>query len=282
MPAKAPGEGAYPLTNRCARSTELQNGVAGRDAHVVNRGRRTQRVDRQRVGQRPRVFVLWICALVTWTVPIAVSWAGPAAAALADCVPPTVTYDAGSARRGDTIRVMGTAWGDDCLDTTRETVDGGLLGRPLDDIEVFIKQGSSEVLVARGAANERYQFEVEVPIPPDLEPGPASVVARANGSVSVDNSPGTLTISTDAPAATTWAVVEFGPEPGGGSSTATTPAPSVSPTTASVVTPAASSATQQDSSGGSAITWLAAAAIAAAIAALALWLVRRGRQPGEG
>lgn len=95
----------------------------------------------------------------------------------ASCAGPTLTVQASPDAVGRLI-VRGEAFGDDCHDTGSAPDGEGALGRPLTGIEVVILQGDAEHVVARGAADDDYTFEVTVTIPAELAPGEASVAAR--------------------------------------------------------------------------------------------------------
>lgn len=74
--------------------------------------------------------------------------------------------------------VVGSAWGDNCYDAMDPPLGEGVLGKPIDEIDVYIVQGDREWLVATGAADDEYAFETVVVVPIDLDPGDAVVEAR--------------------------------------------------------------------------------------------------------
>lgn len=61
-----------------------------------------------------------------------------------DCALPTVTFDPRDTARGQTITVTGRTFGDNCYDSGAPPAGQGVLGRPIDDIEVVLQQASSE------------------------------------------------------------------------------------------------------------------------------------------
>lgn len=95
----------------------------------------------------------------------------------ADCIGPTIEYDAGEVQPGDTITVRGFGWGDDCYDTGPPPDGEGVLGRPIQDIAIVVEQGPVASLVALGSANDDYELEVEVTLPPSILAGEARVRA---------------------------------------------------------------------------------------------------------
>jgi len=122
--------------------------------------------------------------LVVLTIAVAmVALAGPAAA---DCNGPTITYEAGEVRRGTTVRVEGTGWGDACYDTGSPPAGEGILGEPVGEIQILLTQDGSTVVMAEGAADDDYTFSVDVPVPSWLRPGEATLDARWVGGESWD------------------------------------------------------------------------------------------------
>lgn len=99
--------------------------------------------------------------------------------ASASCVGPALSYDVAQVRPGDTVRVVGQYWGDDCFDTGRPPVGQGVLGPPRQGIAVVFEQGGTQTVVARGNADGYYQFQVDIAIPQTADPGGARLVARA-------------------------------------------------------------------------------------------------------
>jgi hypothetical protein len=203
--------------------------------------------------------------------------------ARADCVAPSFTHDAQTIGRGETIVVTGMFWGTECYDTGPPPEGQGALGEPATDVEVYVVQGDVEVLVARGRAASDYTFEVEVPVPTELEPGPATVAVRSTGFEGTDGT-GSFDL-TAAPAVepTISTPVEFGPSTG-----ATTPTPATPPTTTGSTTrPSTATAvtdpddTDADDAGG---TGSAGALVVGGLtvlgaAAAAGWIIARRRAP---
>jgi hypothetical protein len=187
----------------------------------------------------------------------------------ADCVAPAITYDGGPVTRGSTIRVVGTAWGDNCYDTGPPPEGEGVLGRPLDDIELFVVQGGTETLVATGAARTDYGFVAEIVVPARLAPGPATISARS-ASTPANEVTIPLTITSAEPAARRDRVTRFGPR---SPSTTAPTAGSPSPTA-----PTVTSTEADGSSGGSSGAWWVVAVVAAVGAAgVGLYFVVRRR-----
>jgi hypothetical protein len=91
--------------------------------------------------------------------------------ASASCVGPALSYDVAQVRPGDTVRVVGQYWGDDCFDTGRPPVGQGVLGPPRQGIAVVFEQGGTQTVVARGNADGYYQFQVDIAIPQTADPG---------------------------------------------------------------------------------------------------------------
>lgn len=159
--------------------------------------------------------------------------AGPA---LADCIGPTIDYEPGEVTRGERITVTGEGFGDNCYDTGPPPEGQGVLGNPLTDIEVLFLQGTTEIVVARGAANADYEFDVTVTVPVELEAGEVTIEAGHElGESAFTHEEGRLTV-VDEPASTpaSGAVepVIFGPEenpqsPGPSPEAATEAAPGV-------------------------------------------------------
>ncbi len=110
--------------------------------------------------------------------------------ASAGCSGPIIFVDATSAAPGETILITGEGWRDDCTDTS-----SGPRGacaaepepdHPLNAIVVEIRSigdpDSQHVLAREVAANEEFEFRLEVVVP-QLEPGKYVLLAHT-GSVS--------------------------------------------------------------------------------------------------
>lgn len=137
----------------------------------------------------------------------------------ADCSGPLFDHRSGTVDRGSTLVVTGAGWGDDCHDLGDPPAGEGVLGKPLTDIEIVLRQGEVEHVVAIGFADENYEFEVEVPVPIDLEPGPVELGAESSGyPMSGDPSHSRELIVSDTPPIepTVEAPVRFGEVSGGG------------------------------------------------------------------
>ena len=152
-----------------------------------------------------RVLLVGLAMFVVTASSVAV-----APAAGADCMGPAITPLTSPVGRGLTITVQGEGWGDSCYDTGPPPAGQGALGQPLTGIEVVITQGPTEVVVARGDADAKYTFTVDITVPDSLQPGPATVSARSPQSSAVPQ-PQPITIS-DQPAITAeQTVAAFGP-----------------------------------------------------------------------
>ena len=103
------------------------------------------------------------------------SGGGPLAAT--SCFGPTIEIARHEVGRGKELVVTGSGWGDDCYDDSAPPAGEGFLGVPIQEIDVFIVQGDDEWLVATGAADANYEFEVSVVVPAGLSPGDARVQA---------------------------------------------------------------------------------------------------------
>jgi hypothetical protein len=83
--------------------------------------------------------------------------------------------------RGGVVTVTGAHFGDDCLDTGTLPPGVGPLGNPLTGLAIVIDQGENEFVVATGSAGDDYSFRVDVVIPSELQPGPASLALLGAG-----------------------------------------------------------------------------------------------------
>jgi hypothetical protein len=136
----------------------------------------------------------------------------------ADCSGPTIAHDVGSIDRDGTVQVIGSGWGNNCYDTGPPPEGEGVLGKPVTGIKIFLVQDGVEHLVATGNADTKYEFEVDVPVPDDLEPGPIELVARSDLDMNTfDRTPEQMVVSERPPTgASDDAPVRFGatePEP---------------------------------------------------------------------
>lgn len=176
--------------------------------------------------------------------------------ASADCAGPSMTFAPHDVVRGGEVTATGERWGDNCYDTGPPPDGEGVLGRPLNDIEIVVIQGEREWVVATVDADDDYRFTTQVDVPQDAAPGDAEMIARKAGTLPyVSNSDPALRIS-DAPA------VESPP---------TTDTPSSS----TAQEPEAATAENESDSK---VLWLAiAAAVVGALAAGTVLIVARRR-----
>jgi hypothetical protein len=156
-------------------------------------------------------------ALVAVVVAVAALTVTPGPVS-AGCSGPIVEHDVGSIDRDGTVEVIGSGWGNNCYDTGPPPEGEGVLGKPATGINIFLVQDGVEHLVATGNADEEYEFEVEVPVPDDLEPGPVELVARSDLDVNAfDSTPEQMVVAERPPTgASDDAPVRFGaaePEP---------------------------------------------------------------------
>lgn len=136
-----------------------------------------------------------------------------ASVAAADCGGSSVTVDPEEATRGQTIRIAGAGFGDQCYDNPDyEYPEGeGILGRPVSGLELVIVQGSQSVVLATGNADASYRFRAVVTVPHDLQPGLANILVRGMEPTSA---PQTGLTITDEPAMGTGTrlTTTFGPD----------------------------------------------------------------------
>lgn len=118
----------------------------------------------------------------------------PAAAA---CVGPRIAVSPRSAAPGAAVTVHGEGFGDNCYDTGSPPPGQGVLGNPLADIEITFVQDSTTVL-ATVDADAEYEFTVEVTVPADAAPGPATFTTDPE-SFEVDDGGFTIIGSSAAP-----------------------------------------------------------------------------------
>src|SRR5262245_38190884 len=108
----------------------------------LTRPRSVEPFVRRRAG--PLAPFLLIVAVVTGDAST------PVAATAVRCVGPAVVVEPAEVPAGGTVTVRGTGFGDDCHDTGPPPAGEGLLGKPLQDIEVYVEQGGRGDLVAAG------------------------------------------------------------------------------------------------------------------------------------
>jgi hypothetical protein len=98
--------------------------------------------------------------------------------ASAVCIAPSISHDGGMVEAGDTLRVEGISWGDKCYDTGPPPEGEGYRGTPLSGIELLLVQGETDIVVAKGDADARYEFSVTITVPSELRPGQFHIRAR--------------------------------------------------------------------------------------------------------
>ena len=136
-----------------------------------------------------------IIAFASVLLGLLITTGSPAAA---DCEVPTIEIEQREVVRGGQLLVTGYAWGDNCYDTGAPPDGEGVLGVPIGEINVFVLQGTDEFLVATGAADTDYSFDVTVVIPPELTPGTAIVQARWADRIAYSEDP-QIVVTTAAP-----------------------------------------------------------------------------------
>lgn len=142
---------------------------------------------------------------------LALALGGGTTPAGADCMGPTIAYAPIEVVPGEVVEVFGTGWGDNCYDTGPPPAGEGVLGRPVDHIEVVVSQGDSEEIVAVGAADAEYEFVVEVPIPSWVGPGEAWISARGPWGEAAHQTAQPFVVIEGEPLAGPEIPVEFGP-----------------------------------------------------------------------
>src|SRR5699024_4130539 len=148
-------------TGRRPSERSCGNRITGRDV------RSTMRTTLPRVGGAVTAALV---AAVLLVIPPATE---------AACIGPTLQTEAETVDRGGSIHVTGTGWGDDCHDTGDPPAGEGVLGTPVSEIEIWIVQDEEEHLVAIGSADQHYEFTVDLPVPPSLDPGPIEIDPRS-------------------------------------------------------------------------------------------------------
>lgn len=130
----------------------------------------------------------------------------------ADCMGPTISYEPGDVQRGQLVEVAGTGWGDNCYDTGPPPAGQGVLGHPVDHIEVVVTQGGTDEVVAVGSADVDYEFAVEVPMPEWLEPGDAWISAQGPWGEAYDQTGQPFVVVDGEPLDAPSTPVAFGPD----------------------------------------------------------------------
>ena len=144
-----------------------------------------------------------------------------ASPASASCSTPSMIFTPHDVDRGGEVSVTGTGWGDNCYDTGPPPDGEGVLGRPVQDIDIVVVQGEEEWVVATVDAGDHYGFGTQVVVPQDAAPGDALLLARTSGGFRASNSDPTLRISA-APAITSPPDRASTPSPSTPESAATT------------------------------------------------------------
>ena len=131
----------------------------------------------------------------------------------ASCAAPTVRFRPTQVVRGSGVTITGRNFGDDCFDTGAVPEGLGPLGTPLSGLAIVINQGEREFLVATGAADSDYAFQVEIVVPVELEPGEAFLSLMGGGDARLPVTPA-LVVSRTAPRnGAVSTVTTFGPQP---------------------------------------------------------------------
>ncbi len=108
----------------------------------------------------------------------------PAAPAAANCVGPEISVSPSTVAPGGLVTVKGQHFGTDCNDTGRP---GPVLGDPQNGIQVSVRVGDAEKLVAVVEAASDYSFELEVSVPPSLGEGSGEVIVQQATETPTDN-----------------------------------------------------------------------------------------------
>ncbi len=132
--------------------------------------------------------------------------------ARADCAGPMVEVSEKDLDRANDVTIIGRFWGDNCYDTGAPPAGEGTLGKPIDPIEIVFVQNGTDFPVALGAADEDYEFSVTLPVPWDLEPGPAQMVVRSIGGDWPIDAPVEVMVTDAATSAFRTTITRFGPE----------------------------------------------------------------------
>ena len=164
-------------------------------------------------------------AFVSVLLGLALATGSPVAG---DCLSPTIEITQHEVVRGGELVITGYALGERCYDTGPPPQGQRELGLPLEDIDIYIVQGTDEFLVATGAADSFYKFAVTAVVPPDLTSGPAMVQARWADRVAFSEDAQIVVTDAVPLLSTRPAVATFVPRP----STITAPPTSNPPVTA--------------------------------------------------
>jgi len=208
----------------------------------------------------------------TLIAAIIVSLLSSHATADASCAQPSARVRPTRVARGATFTITGQNFGDGCFDAGTVPEGVGPLGDPLTGLTIVIDQGDREYIVATGSADAAYEFRVDVVVPPDLEPGQATVsIIAGDARMNLDTS---LVISAVNPIAGSDAsVATFGPTTIAPTDTAVTEAPPPIPAEIPDVQPSTTVAVDQtvaplDQDGHADQTWRAYGLVVGGIAVL--------------
>jgi hypothetical protein len=205
--------------------------------------------------------------------------------AAANCLGPTIEIDQRKIAPGEEIKVLGSWWGDNCYDTGPPPEGEGVLGVPINGIDIYVVQGDREWLIAAGSADAHYGFTATATAPADLTLGDARVQARSRQCVAYSSNPNFVVIDAPRPAGIDKTVVSFGPS----ASTLTSAAPrttpdaasisetSISPTGVVASQPTTEAATDGDKSSTTTLLILGGIAVALVALAAAVLLARSRR-----
>lgn len=178
----------------------------------------------------------------------------------ARCLPANIAFEPDEAARGELVSVTGDHFGDSCFDVGDPPEGQGVLGNPEHDLELFVRQGGRDLLVAEGDAGTGYGFTVDVVVPLELEPGDVTFVARRSDGREVEalddqGIPLVLTVADGPPAGDAATVAAFDP----------------------IDTPLADDAADDEGGGTSVLPLVGVALVVAAIAACVLYPRRKLR-----
>lgn len=161
----------------------------------------------QRQRGMERLIPIHFLQVFTVLVAVLIGPISSRAIAGAACVGPHLVVEQTTVAPGAAFTVRGSSFGTACHDAGPPPEGEGVLGLPQTGIELKIVQGDQAQVVALGAADRGYGFNVEIVAPPDMSPGTAQLTS-GGGAFPID-----LTIS-DAPPPpeANFEVATFGPE----------------------------------------------------------------------
>jgi len=191
--------------------------------------------------------------------------------ATASCAAPTAKFRPARVARGATMTITGQYFGDQCLDTGTLPEGVGPLGDPLAGLVIVIDQADREYVVAKGSADNAYEFSVDIVVPRGLQPGQATVSIVAGDARMNVESP--LVISAVQPVGDgDEPVATFGPTTTTETNTAATEAPPPIPAEIPDVQPTTTVAVLDtapvDEPGTSSQTWRAYGLVVGGVAVL--------------